>query len=134
METTGIMGNFTTTLMTSGESLTETVVEHGATIIATGGKEYTLASTCTDKIRMCSPTSTLDAAMDSDDPRLTTAQSVAFMPVRGVPDRGAALLQPAVLYPHRQERPERSRNATRRWTVHAITGTSGRLRIPRRAL
>jgi heterodisulfide reductase subunit A-like polyferredoxin len=40
IETTGIIGNFSTTLMTGVERITEVTVEHGATLIATGGKEY----------------------------------------------------------------------------------------------
>ena len=73
------MGNFTTTLMTSGESLTETVVEHGATIIATGGKEYTPSEYLYGKNPNVLTHFDLDAALESDDPRLSAARSVAFI-------------------------------------------------------
>jgi len=79
VETTGIMGNFTTTLMTSGESLTETVVEHGATIIATGGKEYIPSEYLYAQNPNVLTHFEMDAAMDADDPRLSSAQSVAFI-------------------------------------------------------
>ena len=41
IETTGIIGSFSTTLMTGVERITEVTVEHGATVIASGGKEFT---------------------------------------------------------------------------------------------
>ncbi len=79
VETTGIMGNFTTTLMTSGETLTETVIEHGATIIATGGKEYTPSEYLYGQHQNVMTHFDLDAALAADDPRLATADSVAFI-------------------------------------------------------
>ncbi len=39
-ETTGIMGNFTTTLAPLNDPTGATVLEHGVTILATGGHEY----------------------------------------------------------------------------------------------
>ena len=79
VETTGIMGNFTTTLMTSGESLTETVVEHGATILATGGKEYTPSEYLYGQNPNVLTHFEMDAALEADDARLSAAQSVAFI-------------------------------------------------------
>jgi heterodisulfide reductase subunit A-like polyferredoxin len=79
VETTGIMGNFTTTLMTSGETLTETVVEHGGTIIATGGKEYTPSEYLYGQNPNVLTHFDLDAAMAADDQRLATANTVAFI-------------------------------------------------------
>jgi heterodisulfide reductase subunit A-like polyferredoxin len=79
VETTGIMGNFTTTLMTAGESLTETVVEHGATILATGGKEYTPTEYLYGENPNVLTHFDLDAALDADDPRIAKAQSAAFI-------------------------------------------------------
>ncbi len=38
--TTGIIGNFVTTLASANGTNQEVVIEHGATILATGGKEY----------------------------------------------------------------------------------------------
>ena len=79
VETTGIMGNFTTTLMTSGESLTETIVEHGATILATGGKEYIPSEYRYGRHPNVLTHFELDAAMDADDPRLSAAGSAVFI-------------------------------------------------------
>ncbi len=79
VETTGIMGNFTTTLMTSGESLTETVVEHGATIIATGGKEYSPTEYLYGKNPNVLTHFDFDAAIEADDPRIANAETVAFI-------------------------------------------------------
>ena len=79
VETTGIMGNFTSTLMTSGETLTETVVEHGATIIATGGKEYTPTEYLYGQNPNVLTHFDMDAAMNTDDERIAKAESVAFI-------------------------------------------------------
>ena len=79
VETTGIMGNFTSTLMTSGETLTETVVEHGATIIATGGKEYVPTEYLYRQNPNVLTHFDMDAAMASDDERIAKADSVAFI-------------------------------------------------------
>jgi heterodisulfide reductase subunit A-like polyferredoxin len=73
------MGNFTSTLRTSGESLTETVVDHGASIIATGGKEYTPSEYLYGQNANVLTHFDLDAAMAADDPRLAKAESVAFI-------------------------------------------------------
>jgi hypothetical protein len=106
VETTGIMGNFTTTLMTSGESLTETVVEHGATIIATGGKEYTPSEYLYGKNPNVLTHFDLDAAMECRRPPSVCGPERGLHPVCRVAYPGAAILQPVVLHPHRQERPE----------------------------
>jgi heterodisulfide reductase subunit A-like polyferredoxin len=79
VETTGIMGNFTTTLMTSGETLTETVVEHGATIIATGGKEYSPTEYLYGKNPNVMTHFDFDSAMDANDSRIDEAETVAFI-------------------------------------------------------
>lgn len=79
VETTGIMGNFKTTLMSSGESLTETLIEHGATILATGGKEYLPSEYLYKRHPHVLTHFDLDAAMDSDDPRLSSADSAVFI-------------------------------------------------------
>jgi heterodisulfide reductase subunit A-like polyferredoxin len=79
VETTGIMGNFTTTLMTSGDTLTETVVEHGATIVATGGKEYTPSEYLYGQNPNVLTHFELDAALEKDDARIADAETVAFI-------------------------------------------------------
>ncbi len=79
IETTGGMGNFTTTLMTAGETLTQTVVEHGATILATGGKEYTPTEYLYGENPDVLTHFDLDGMLKSDDERLAKAGSVAFI-------------------------------------------------------
>jgi heterodisulfide reductase subunit A-like polyferredoxin len=79
VETTGGMGNFTTTLMTSGETLTENVVEHGATILATGGKEYTPTEYLYGENPDVLTHFELDAMLKTDDERLANAGSVVFI-------------------------------------------------------
>ncbi len=79
VETTGILGNFTTTLMTSGETLTETIIEHGATILATGGKEYEPSEYLYKENPNVLTHFDLDAAIEENDPRIQDAESVAFI-------------------------------------------------------
>jgi heterodisulfide reductase subunit A-like polyferredoxin len=102
VETTGIMGNFTTTLMTSGESLTETVVEHGATIIATGGKEYTPSEYLYGKNPNVLTHFDLDAAMEADDPRYPRPRAWPLSNVSGrAPKSGLTAAGCAVPTPSR---------------------------------
>lgn len=79
VETTGILGNFTTTLMTSADSLTETIIEHGATILATGGKEYEPTEYLYKENDNVLTHFEMDAAIDSDDERISNAESIAFI-------------------------------------------------------
>ncbi len=89
VETTGIMGNFTSTLMTSGETLTETVIEHGATIIATGGKEYIPTEYLYGQNSNVLTHFDMDAAMAADDERIAKAECVTFIQCVGsrIPER-----------------------------------------------
>jgi heterodisulfide reductase subunit A-like polyferredoxin len=79
VETTGILGNFTTTLMTSGEILTETIIEHGATIIATGGKEYQPTEYLYGKNPNVLTHFELDAAIVNKDSRIMEGKSAVFI-------------------------------------------------------
>jgi len=84
--TTGSIGNFSTTLASMNGDQTETLVAHGATIIATGGGEYK-----PDLYRYGSHPDVLthldmDTAVASNDNRLLVAKSVAFIQCVGSRD------------------------------------------------
>jgi heterodisulfide reductase subunit A-like polyferredoxin len=77
-ETTGIIGNFTTRVRRlSGSS--ETVVEHGATILATGGHEYKPAEYLYGSHPNVMTHLDFDAALEHHDARITGAGIAAFI-------------------------------------------------------
>jgi heterodisulfide reductase subunit A-like polyferredoxin len=84
--TTGSIGNFSTTLVSVNGSQTETVVDHGATILATGGSEYKpdlyLYGTHPDVLTHLD----MDTAVATKDKRLLLARSVAFIQCVGSRD------------------------------------------------
>ena len=84
--TTGSIGNFSTTLAGLDEGQAETVVAHGATILATGGGEYKpdlyLYGQHPDVLTHLD----MDAAMATKDKRLLLAKSVAFIQCVGSRD------------------------------------------------
>jgi heterodisulfide reductase subunit A-like polyferredoxin len=132
VETTGIMGNFTTTLMTSGESLTETVVEHGATILATGGKEYIPSEYRYGQHPNVLTHFELDAAMDADDPGCPRLARRCSFSVWGHGRRnGLTVAAYAVPTPSRALWD--SRNATRRWMFMSCTVISAHTGSARRS-
>ncbi len=75
--TTGSLGNFTTTL--SSENNGNTVIEHGATIIATGGKEYKPSEYLYEEHPDVLTHLDMDALMTEEDPRTKKAKSIAFI-------------------------------------------------------
>jgi heterodisulfide reductase subunit A-like polyferredoxin len=82
-KTGGSIGNFSTTLESLNGSSTETVVAHGATILATGGNEYK-----PELYRYGSHPDVLthldmDTAMANQDERVAKAKSVAFIQCAG---------------------------------------------------
>ena len=79
IETGGILGNFTTTLATGGETMTTATVAHGITIIATGGKEYQPSEYLYGKHPNVLSHKDLDVAMTNGDPRIEAADSVVFI-------------------------------------------------------
>ena len=84
--TGGSIGNFSTTLASTNGGAAETVVAHGATILATGGGEYR-----PDLYRYGDHPDVLthldmDTAMANGDRRLTAARSVAFIQCVGSRD------------------------------------------------
>jgi heterodisulfide reductase subunit A-like polyferredoxin len=79
IETGGILGNFTTTLATAGETLATVAVEHGVTIIATGGKQYEPSEFLHGEHPNVLSHKEMDEAMTAGDPRIGEADSVVFI-------------------------------------------------------
>lgn len=84
--TGGSIGNFSTTLVSTDENQKETVVAHGATILATGGNEYK-----PDIYKYGSHPDVLthldmDVAIAGDDQRIADAKNVAFIQCVGSRD------------------------------------------------
>ncbi|NQU14170.1 MAG: FAD-dependent oxidoreductase, partial [Desulfobacteraceae bacterium] len=87
-ETSGIIGNFATTL-TTGSGKETIVKEHGATIIATGGKEYEPKEYLYGEHQGVLTHLDLDEAILSGDDRVKGAKTVAFIQCVGsrIPER-----------------------------------------------
>ncbi len=79
IETSGILGNFTSTIGTGGATMTTLAVEHGVTIIATGGKEYQPVEYEFGKHPDILTHKMLDEAMTGGDQRVANAESVVFI-------------------------------------------------------
>jgi heterodisulfide reductase subunit A len=79
IETGGILGNFTSTLATGGETLTTVAIEHGVTIITTGGKEYKPSDYLYGKHDNVLTHKEMDEAMTAGDPRIPKADSAVFI-------------------------------------------------------
>jgi len=77
-ETTGVIGNFSTHIR-SLSSPTETVVEHGATILATGGHEYIPTEYRYGSHPGVMTHLDFDAALEKNDARITGAGMAAFI-------------------------------------------------------
>jgi heterodisulfide reductase subunit A-like polyferredoxin len=75
--TTGILGNFTSTLKVNGDG--ESVVEHGITVLATGGKEYKPTEYLYGQHADVLTHKDLDEAMTAGDSRIDDAQSAVFI-------------------------------------------------------
>ena len=79
IETTGILGNFTTTLARGGQTVTTTVVEHGVTILATGGHEYRPTEYLYGQHPDVLTHKDMDEAMAAADQRITAADTVVMI-------------------------------------------------------
>ncbi len=79
IETGGILGNFTTTLATVGETMATMTIEHGATILATGGKPYEATEFLYGEHPDVLSHKDLDEAMTAEEPRLAAAESTVFI-------------------------------------------------------
>jgi heterodisulfide reductase subunit A-like polyferredoxin len=84
--TTGSIGNFTTTLVSMNGKATETVVAHGATILATGGGEYKPDLYLYGKHPDVLTHLDMDAAIANRDNRLLLSKSIAFIQCVGSRD------------------------------------------------
>jgi heterodisulfide reductase subunit A-like polyferredoxin len=79
IETSGILGNFTSILGIGGESVTTQTVDHGVTIIATGGVEHQPDDFMYGKHPNVLTHKELDEAMTAEDARITDSDTVAFI-------------------------------------------------------
>lgn len=89
-QTTGIIGNFTTTLIPlNGGSGAPTIVEHGATILATGGQEYRPKEYLYGQHPGVLSHLELDEAITRGDPCITEAKTAVFIQCVGsrIPER-----------------------------------------------
>jgi heterodisulfide reductase subunit A-like polyferredoxin len=87
--TSGILGNFTTTIATSGDAVVTQTVEHGATVLATGGTEYQPSEYLYSQHPDVLTHKDLDLAFENGDKRLDQAETVAFIQCVGsrIPER-----------------------------------------------
>jgi len=85
----GIIGNFTTTLASTNGKESSTVLEHGATILATGGKEFSTAEYLYGEHPGVITHLDLDEALMKDDPRVKNADTAVFVQCVGsrIPER-----------------------------------------------
>ena len=79
IETSGILGNFTSVIGKGGDSLTTQTVDHGITIIATGGAEYQPKEYMYGSHPDVLTHKQLDEAMTAGDDRIAQADTVAFI-------------------------------------------------------
>ena len=88
-DTTGIIGNFTTTLAPLNGEGASSVIEHGATIIATGGKEFEPDEYLYGDHPGIMTHLDLDQALLEDNPRIKEANTAVFIQCVGsrIPER-----------------------------------------------
>jgi heterodisulfide reductase subunit A-like polyferredoxin len=88
-ETSGIIGNFTTTIHPNNGKGSPVTVDHGATILATGGKEYKPSEYLYGRHPGVLTHLDLDEAIKTRDPRLKDAKTALFIQCVGsrIPER-----------------------------------------------
>jgi len=88
-ETSGILGNFTTTLVSQNGKGSPVNVDHGATVIATGGREYRPSEYLYGKHPGVMTHLDLDEAIVRGDERVKKAQTAVFVQCVGsrIPER-----------------------------------------------
>jgi heterodisulfide reductase subunit A len=79
IETSGILGHFTSTIATGGTTMTTVTVEHGATVLATGGKEYVPTEYEFGKHANILTHKQMDEAMTAGDGRIAAADTAVFI-------------------------------------------------------
>ncbi len=87
--TTGIVGNFVTTLTSTNGNAADTVIEHGTTILATGGTEYKPTEYLYGEHPKVLTHLDLDEAIMKDEPSIKQAKSAVFIQCVGsrIPER-----------------------------------------------
>ncbi|MBW1721748.1 MAG: FAD-dependent oxidoreductase [Deltaproteobacteria bacterium] len=88
-ESSGVIGNFTTTLISGNGSGSTTIIEHGSTILATGGKEYKPAEYLYGQHPNVLTHLDLDEAIMKGDGRISAAKTAVFIQCVGsrIPER-----------------------------------------------
>jgi heterodisulfide reductase subunit A-like polyferredoxin len=79
VETTGVLGNFKTDLLTGTGTITATTVSHGATVLAVGGKELTSEEYLYGKHPDVLTHLEADDVWQNDPDRFRQARTVAFI-------------------------------------------------------
>ncbi len=77
--TTGILGNFNSSIAIAGEKTTTVAVEHGVTVLATGGKEYQPTEYMYGRHPNILTHKEMDEAMTAGDARIGKADTAAFI-------------------------------------------------------
>ena len=75
----GILGNFTSTVGVAGDAMTTVSVEHGVTVIATGGHEYQPTEYLYGRHDNVLTHKQLDEAMTAGDDRIGAADTAVFI-------------------------------------------------------
>ncbi|WP_054034367.1 FAD-dependent oxidoreductase [Desulfatitalea tepidiphila] len=79
IETTGILGNFNSTIAVAGDRMTTVAIDHGVTVLATGGKEYTPTEYMYGQHPDILTHKEMDEAMTAGDARIGAAESAVFI-------------------------------------------------------
>ncbi|MCJ8500877.1 FAD-dependent oxidoreductase [Desulfatitalea alkaliphila] len=79
VETAGILGHFTSTVATGGTTMTTTAIEHGVTVLATGGKEYQPTEYQYGQHPAILTHQQMDEAMTAEDERIAAADTAVFI-------------------------------------------------------
>ncbi|MCP4747611.1 MAG: FAD-dependent oxidoreductase [Desulfobacteraceae bacterium] len=79
IETSGILGNFTSTVGIGGKAMSTVSIEHGVTIIATGGSEYKPEEFMYGQHPCVLTHKQLDQAMTGADERIGSAETAVFI-------------------------------------------------------
>ncbi len=100
----GYIGNYKTTLAV-GEEISSREIEHGVTIVATGGDELKPKEYLYGEDPRVLTQLELEGFLHGGGKRVEELERSGHDPVRGVPERRAALLQPGLLRGSGEERP-----------------------------
>jgi len=79
VQTSGVPGNFTTVISSIEASAEKTIIEHGATILATGGKEYKPEEYLYGQHPSIMTHMDFDQVLTNDNPRINEADTTVFI-------------------------------------------------------